>query len=257
MSPSICRYYPNCKRGNSCHFLHLEKNASKRLPSTVSNTLLLSQQFSNITLSQIPSSSSTEPSSSKSVDCQCSICFEEAEKYGLLAECNHIYCLQCVKEWRSQTDIGKMKRTCPICRIESLFYIVVGKDDIVKLIQDSQTSSSLGSSTKKAMIDNRLLHRKSTPCKFINRKPPSSNRCPFGARCQFSHLDSTGNEILVRDTRHRNRKQNICLTDLHLIELLASHGSNGICPELQSFLSSYTGDGIGPELYHFLSLFFQ
>jgi E3 ubiquitin-protein ligase SHPRH len=37
---------------------------------------------------------------------------EEKEK-GILLECNHIFCENCLKEW-----LTKSKKTCPTCRKE-------------------------------------------------------------------------------------------------------------------------------------------
>lgn len=45
-------------------------------------------------------------------DYECNICMEEKEK-GILLDCNHIFCENCLKEW-----LTKSKKTCPTCRKE-------------------------------------------------------------------------------------------------------------------------------------------
>ena len=45
-------------------------------------------------------------------DYECNICMEEKEK-GILLECNHIFCENCLKIW-----LTKSKKTCPTCRKE-------------------------------------------------------------------------------------------------------------------------------------------
>lgn len=45
-------------------------------------------------------------------DYECNICMEEKKK-GILLDCNHIFCENCLKEW-----LTKSKKTCPTCRKE-------------------------------------------------------------------------------------------------------------------------------------------
>lgn len=47
-------------------------------------------------------------------DYECSICIEEKKK-GILLDCNHIFCENCLKEW-----LTKSKKNCPTCRKEVL-----------------------------------------------------------------------------------------------------------------------------------------
>ena len=207
MTPSICTFYPKCKRGNSCRFLHVNNRNSDLIQQAFTSSRT-NQHHDSLShrLHELSFSESLEniPPSSSTADCQCLICYEEADQYGLLSECNHIFCLKCVKEWRGQKDVGDIKRTCPACRKESLFYIHVPKIAIIKLIQDSRISSNQSISTKKSLIDAHLQHRKSIKCKFINKDPPASNKCPFGDQCHFSHLDQDGKEILVRNPVRRS-----------------------------------------------------
>lgn len=43
---------------------------------------------------------------------ECSICIEEKQT-GILLDCNHIFCENCLKEW-----LTKYVKTCPTCRKE-------------------------------------------------------------------------------------------------------------------------------------------
>lgn len=45
-------------------------------------------------------------------DYECNICMQRQEK-GILLDCNHIFCENCLKEW-----LTRSKRTCPTCRKE-------------------------------------------------------------------------------------------------------------------------------------------
>lgn len=44
----------------------------------------------------------------------CSICLDKFEdkKLGILENCNHIFCLDCIKEWY------KYNTNCPLCRMD-------------------------------------------------------------------------------------------------------------------------------------------
>ncbi|AAL69877.1 SPV138 N1R/p28-like host range RING finger protein [Swinepox virus] len=53
-----------------------------------------------------------------SIDKECSICMEivyekkmKSKFFGILSHCNHIFCIDCINEWRKQ------RNTCPLCRV--------------------------------------------------------------------------------------------------------------------------------------------
>ena len=45
---------------------------------------------------------------------------ERGEKYGLLLGCQHPFCLECIRSWRSNGDMfgAETARTCPMCQTE-------------------------------------------------------------------------------------------------------------------------------------------
>ena len=53
---------------------------------------------------------------------ECSICFRRIQNYGLLSNCDDVFCYDCIKQWRTEA-ISKNKRVmfrrCPICNCES------------------------------------------------------------------------------------------------------------------------------------------
>lgn len=53
---------------------------------------------------------------------ECSICFKKIDNYGILSNCDDIFCYDCIKEWRTEA-LAKNKREmfkrCPICNKES------------------------------------------------------------------------------------------------------------------------------------------
>lgn len=55
-------------------------------------------------------------------DYDCSICFRKVTLYGLLSNCNDVFCYECIKQWRSEAfkkNSRVMFRRCPICNEES------------------------------------------------------------------------------------------------------------------------------------------
>jgi len=53
---------------------------------------------------------------------ECSICFRRIQNYGLLSNCNDVFCYDCIKQWRTEAILKnkrEMFRRCPICNCES------------------------------------------------------------------------------------------------------------------------------------------
>ncbi|KAK2851339.1 hypothetical protein Q5P01_007615 [Channa striata] len=62
----------------------------------------------------------------------CGICMDKVyEKtdprhhvFGILPNCNHSFCLQCIMTWRKTRDLGPdVVKSCPQCRVKSAFYV--------------------------------------------------------------------------------------------------------------------------------------
>jgi E3 ubiquitin-protein ligase makorin len=114
------------------------------------------------------------------------ICYENpaayTRKFGLLQNCEHVFCLKCIREWRgleSAESFGREAvRTCPLCRIES--HMVIPSDTF-----ESDPDVKLGlHEAYKAKL--RLI-----PCKHFAF---GEGTCPFGTSCLYSHVDREGNE---------------------------------------------------------------
>lgn len=71
-----------------------------------------------------------------SQEIECSVCLDRVlskptaaeRKFGLLSECDHPFCISCIRNWRSSSpasgmDINTALRACPICRKLSYFVI--------------------------------------------------------------------------------------------------------------------------------------
>lgn len=71
-----------------------------------------------------------------SQEIECSVCLDRVlskpsvaeRKFGLLSECDHPFCISCIRNWRSNSpasgmDVNSALRACPICRKLSYFVI--------------------------------------------------------------------------------------------------------------------------------------
>ncbi|XP_034393288.1 makorin, ring finger protein, 4 isoform X2 [Cyclopterus lumpus] len=62
----------------------------------------------------------------------CGICMDKVydakdprnHLFGILPNCNHSFCLQCIMTWRKTKDLGPdVVKSCPQCRVRSPFYV--------------------------------------------------------------------------------------------------------------------------------------
>ncbi|KAG8002712.1 Peroxisome proliferator-activated receptor delta [Nibea albiflora] len=68
----------------------------------------------------------------QSKDVTCGICMDKVyekpdprnQVFGILPNCNHPFCLQCIMTWRKTKDLGpEVVKSCPQCRVRSAFYV--------------------------------------------------------------------------------------------------------------------------------------
>ncbi|KAI5837869.1 hypothetical protein DFP73DRAFT_531574 [Morchella snyderi] len=138
----------------------------------------------------------------------CAICFEVPSTYGLLTNCDHIFCLSCIRSWRSSSssnnnapsvfspgapdDLHKTSKTCPLCRVRSKFIV---------------PSSVLPTANSKEIIVQRYLEKLTTiPCRYFHDSLKTRPRpfCPFGNDCHYSHDAYTFSEREL--TSHRRSR---------------------------------------------------
>ncbi|XP_054844686.1 E3 ubiquitin-protein ligase makorin-1 isoform X1 [Eublepharis macularius] len=121
----------------------------------------------------------------RSKDMVCGICMEvvyekanpSERRFGILSNCNHTYCLKCIRKWRSAKQFeSKIIKSCPECRITSNFvipseYWVEEKEEKQKLIQKYKEAMS------------------NKPCRYFDEGRGS---CPFGGNCFYKHAYPDG-----------------------------------------------------------------
>ncbi|XP_075066480.1 E3 ubiquitin-protein ligase makorin-1 isoform X2 [Mixophyes fleayi] len=121
----------------------------------------------------------------RSKDIVCGICMEvvyektnpNERRFGILSNCNHSYCLKCIRRWRSAKQFeSKIIKSCPECRITSNFvipseYWVEDKEDKHKLIHKYKEAMSNKS------------------CRYFDE---GRGTCPFGGNCFYKHAYPDG-----------------------------------------------------------------
>mmetsp|Transcript_30105 Transcript_30105/g.53835 ORF Transcript_30105/g.53835 Transcript_30105/m.53835 type:complete len:240 (-) Transcript_30105:130-849(-) len=118
----------------------------------------------------------------RGADVECAICLEKVlskpsaseRKFGLM-NCEHAFCLNCIRGWRSQysgVDVDTALRTCPLCRTTTHFI----------------TPSSVWPTTeeeKAVIIDGYKAKLSSIDCRHFNK---GNGTCPFGTSCFYRHM---------------------------------------------------------------------
>ncbi|XP_055705345.1 probable E3 ubiquitin-protein ligase makorin-1 [Phlebotomus papatasi] len=131
----------------------------------------------------------------RSKDKLCGICFEvimeksgRDQRFGILPNCNHIFCLECIRKWRQAKQFdNKIIRACPECRVASDFvcpstYWVDTQEEKAKLIEEYKAA----------------LNAKD--CKYYKK---GSGSCPFGNKCFYKHADRDGKLVDLGAPRRR------------------------------------------------------
>ena len=116
---------------------------------------------------------------------ECGICFENVrrrgERFGMLENCDHAFCLSCIRGWRREREQDKQNlRLCPVCRNESFY--VIPCDTIV-----------LDPPEKKRIIDQYKQEMGRIPCKLFDY---GRGTCPFGTSCFYAHLNPDGTRYI-------------------------------------------------------------
>lgn len=155
----VCRYYiqGHCTRGTRCWFRHelVKDPVDEELKHLDEN--------------------------------MCNICMEKPQTYGLLIGCGHVFCLQCIRQWREpqgkSPDMvmsGVIKR-CPYCRSPSRF------------ITPSTHFFPHDHPCKQEIIDSYKNSMARVPCKyFVETSASGKPCCPFGLDCFYQHLNPDG-----------------------------------------------------------------
>ncbi|KAG9138209.1 hypothetical protein Leryth_001441 [Lithospermum erythrorhizon] len=133
----------------------------------------------------------------QSQEIECSVCLERVlakptaaeRKFGILSECDHPFCVSCIRNWRNSSpasgmDVNSTLRACPICR--KLSYFIV--PSVIWYFSNKE---------KEELVDNYKAKLRSIDCKHFDF---GNGTCPFGTSCFYKHAYRDGRleEVVLR-----------------------------------------------------------
>ncbi|XP_078500438.1 uncharacterized protein LOC144755418 [Lissotriton helveticus] len=140
----------------------------------------------------------------------CGICMDKVyEKtlpherlFGILPQCNHSYCVGCIRKWRKCRDFqSEVIKGCPQCRIKSSYFI--------------PHKYWISDATEKEKLVQTFTNRTSKiRCRFFLR---GHGHCPFKSDCIYLHELPAGHQP-KRRREHRRSSANLPYS--HFVELL-------------------------------------
>ncbi|TFK71605.1 hypothetical protein BDN72DRAFT_793526 [Pluteus cervinus] len=160
-----CRFYAKgfCKKGKHCWFKHVDPP------------------------NELPKDEEEET---------CCICFEKPLTFGLLSGCSHVFCLECIRQWRDpngkQADVvfsGNTKK-CPMCRASSKFITPSSRFYPTDDPQRERTTLAYKESMGRVS------------CKYYQdsiSSPSGTPFCPFGKDCFYQHKNKDGTSYIFND----------------------------------------------------------
>jgi len=107
----------------------------------------------------------------------CAICSCDVEGakrlYGVLDNCDHIFCYECVVSWKRSKYSNAESESCPVCKVRSAFitpskHWFENKDDKYRLVKKHKN------------------HLKTLPCRYYLRH----GFCRYSDRCFYDHHEA-------------------------------------------------------------------
>ncbi|UJR25696.1 hypothetical protein I4U23_007047 [Adineta vaga] len=153
----------------------------------------------------------------RSQDKKCGICLEKVwdregdKRFGLLENCDHIFCLECIRKWRSSSNYEhKVVKACPECRTKS---------DFVTPTKYWPENDQAKNASIQAYKENlQKIH-----CKLFKR---GDGVCPFGSKCFYLHVDKRGRYVQLAPPRRRRRSNTQLefenLADIFMVSILST-----------------------------------
>ena len=180
-APPLCRFFilqGDCRYGEDCHFSHtLPEGGITEARKQIPCRFYLQGNCRYGDRCELRHGTQEELENEALHQNICGICLEPVgseynKRFGLLEECSHVYCMDCIMSWRKEgSREAQDRRVCPSCRKKSLFIIpsweyCVGEE-------------------KKRVMNMYKAKLSKLPCK---RFDGTLGSCPFGRDCFHAHM---------------------------------------------------------------------
>ncbi|ORX46888.1 hypothetical protein BCR36DRAFT_405494 [Piromyces finnis] len=178
-----------CKFGNRCRFIHGTPCSlcQQNVYNPLKEMSLQVKKHSELCLGAISNDNkdNNKIDSNENEDEQnnvCSICLENIippAKFGVLCNCNHYFCYDCIKMWRNSQDFSDINNhlKCPLCKTKSQFIIPSEK------FPKNETE-------RKLLITEYKQELANTECRKL--RETNYKFCPYGDNCIYSHYKPDG-----------------------------------------------------------------
>ncbi|XP_059143402.1 probable E3 ubiquitin-protein ligase makorin-1 [Physella acuta] len=136
-----------------------------------------------------------------SQDKECGICLEividkdincssSDKRFGILENCNHCFCLSCIRQWRNSKSMTiQTHRACPTCRTHSDF-VTPSK----YWVECPEKKQQLINEYKEALS--------AKPCSYFKQ---GRGECPFNSKCFYRHALPDGTRVESNVVQRRRR----------------------------------------------------
>jgi len=162
---------------------------------------------------------------------ECGICYEKitvtGRTLGLLANCNHVFCYNCIKKWRSTVLNLYSVKSCPLCRKIS-FYIIPSS-----IYPKNEEEKNL-------IISEYRKSRMKILCKYY--KYPEHQFCPFGDECFYAHKLPNGERAVLGPPHVQLEYRSSQSTDLHYISQSEEWWNSEVLRQIREIIESSSFD---------------
>jgi len=163
---------------------------------------------------------------------ECGICYEKISStgdktLGLLANCNHVFCYNCIKKWRSTVLNLSSVKSCPLCRKIS-FYII--PSSIFPKNEDE----------KNLIVNEYRKSRMKIRCKYY--RYPDHQFCPFGDECFYAHLLPNGERAVLGPPHVQLEYRSSRNTDLHYISQSEEWWNSEVLRQIREIIEASSFD---------------
>nr|KAF6335481.1 makorin ring finger protein 2 [Pipistrellus kuhlii] len=183
----LCPYAAagECRFGDACVYLHGEMCEICRLQVLHPFDPEQRKAHEKICMSTFEHEMEKAFAFQASQDKVCSVCMEvilekasaSERRFGILSNCNHTYCLSCIRQWRCAKQFeNTIIKSCPECRVISEFVI-----PSVYWVEDQNKKNELIEAFKQGMGKK--------ACKYFDQ---GKGTCPFGNKCLYRHAYPDG-----------------------------------------------------------------